>query len=228
MTEDTNPSSHLTRRKVLLGGLLVAAAGVAFARQPDQTVDYLGNNELENIIPKSIGDWEFITSSGLVVPPEDQLSRAIYSQLLTRAYSDGTNPPIMLLVAQSSSQTGILQIHRPEVCYTAGGYQLSGIERHRIDLPTSPVEAVSLTATNGPRIEHIVYWTRIGDHMPASWREQRLAVARDNLDGKIPDAVMVRVSTFGTNEAEAKAQLDGFVKALMQSLKPGARKVLAA
>ncbi len=92
---------------------------------PNKRVDLLGNQKLETVLPEKFGRWTYVSSSGLVVPPEDQMVRALYSQLVTRVYSDGDGSQIMLLVAQSASQTGILQIHRPEICYTAGGYALS-------------------------------------------------------------------------------------------------------
>lgn len=228
MTDKTALGSPVTRRKLLLGATFLAAAGIAAARQPSVRVNYLGKKELEDVIPKTIGPWSFLSSSGLVVPPEDQLSRITYSQLLTRAYVRGDEPPIMLLVAQSSSQSGILQVHRPETCYTAMGFQLSAIEPHRIATPSGRVEAVSLSATNGAKVEHVVYWTRIGDRMPVSWREQKIAVALDNLEGRIPDAVLARVSTFGNDKADAVRRMDAFVQSLMQSVDPATRRVLVA
>ena len=79
---------QLDRRKLLLGLLFCSAAGAAAWRKPTRHVDYLGSGKLEDIIPKTIGPWKFAAASGLVVPPEDQLERATYSQTLTRVYSD--------------------------------------------------------------------------------------------------------------------------------------------
>jgi EpsI family protein len=163
------------------------------------------------------------------VPPEDQMIRALYSQLVTRVYSDGSGgAPMMLLVAQSATQTGILQIHRPEICYTAGGYQLSAIEPHTVALPSGPLPTLSMSATSDSRTEQLVYWTRIGDHLPSSWREQRIAVAMDNLRQIIPDAIMVRVSTYGNDKARALSSVDEFIATMMSSLTPQARRVFIA
>jgi len=160
-----------------------------------------------------------------VVPPEDQLARALYSQLLTRVYADASGAPIMLLVAQSASQTGILQIHRPEFCYTAGGYRLSPSAPHPVQLAGTVLPALSISATRDARTEQIVYWTRIGNHMPLSWPQQRMAVAMDNLRGFIPDAVMVRVSTYGNDKGAALAVVDEFIQTLMDSVAPQVRRV---
>ena len=215
----------LTRRKFALGAAFASIAGVAAARQPTKNIDYLGKNKLDKLLPERLGQWTFVSTSGLVVPPEDQLSRAIYSQLLTRVYSDETGEPIMLLVAQSATQTGILQIHRPEFCYTAGGYKLSPSTPHSVAVGGATLPALSISATRDGRTEQIVYWTRIGNHMPMSWPQQRMAVAMDNLRGLIPDAVMVRVSTYGTNQEVALANIDGFIRTLMASVAPNIRRV---
>ena len=165
-------------------------------------------------------------ASGLVTAPEDQLSRLLYSQLLTRVYSATDKPPVMMLAAQSASQTGVLQIHRPEVCYPAGGFQLSPVIEH--DIPVGPLtlRTNQLTATADGRSEQIVYWTRIGKHLPISWSEQRWAVAQDNMKGIIPDAVLVRISVSANDRDEAMAVIGGFTRSLIMSLSPMARKVL--
>ncbi len=222
------PERMMTRRKFGLGLAFASVAGVAAARLPNKNLDYLGKQKLESVIPDKIGRWNYVSSSGLVVPPEDQMIRALYSQLVTRVYSDGSGPPIMLLVAQSATQTGILQIHRPEICYTAGGYQLSAIEPHVVGLPWGALPTLSMSATSDSRTEQLVYWTRIGDRLPKSWREQRMVVAMDNLRRIIPDAIMVRVSTFGNDKARALASMDEFILSLMNSVSPQVRRVFIA
>jgi EpsI family protein len=227
MSEETpKPAQVITRRKFALGLAFASVAGVAAARRPSNNVDYLGKAKLEDVLPVRIGRWTFVSSSGLVVPPEDQLARALYSQLLTRTYMDPDGNGIMLLVAQSGSQSGILQIHRPEFCYTAGGYRLTPSVPHPVQLPGRELPALSISATREARTEQIVYWTRIGSHLPLSWTQQRIAVAMDNLKGYIPDAVMVRVSTYGNDKPLALAQVDEFIRALLASVKPDIRRVL--
>lgn len=213
------------RRKFLLGLLFASAAGVAAWRKPDIHLDYLGREKLETLVPKTIGPWNFVAASGLVVPPDDQLLKAIYSQLLTRIYWDGQNPPVMLLIAQSGSQTGFLQIHRPETCYTAGGYQISAIAPHPIQVGPKVLPANTMDASAGGPTEHVVYWTRIGNTLPMSWKEQKLAVAEQNLKGIIPDAILVRVSTVTDDAAAGRAAIDNFVRTMIGAIPPNRRSV---
>ena len=93
--------AKITRRKFVLGGTFAAVTALAAARQPSKRVDYLGKSKLEKLLPQQLGQWSYVSSSGLVVPPEDQLSRALYSQLLTRVYRGPGDSGIMLLIAQS-------------------------------------------------------------------------------------------------------------------------------
>jgi EpsI family protein len=216
---------QLDRRKLLLGLLFCSAAGAAAWRKPTRHVDYLGSGKLEDIIPKTIGPWKFAAASGLVVPPEDQLERATYSQTLTRVYSDGDND-IMLLLAQSGSETGILQIHRPETCYTASGYHISPVTPHPVSVGSAVIRANSMDATTDGYTEHVLYWTRVGDEMPASWREQRIAVAEQNLRGVLPDAILVRISIVNSDSAAAWRTIDAFTRALIMSVRPERRNVL--
>jgi EpsI family protein len=221
-------SDLISRREIVAGLAMLTAAGVAAARRPDVQIDYMGRHKLDEIVPTTIGRWKFVTASGLVTAPPDQLQRAVYSQLLTRVYYDG-DAPIWLLLAYSANQTGFLQVHRPEFCYTAAGYSLSDFGHHRIALePSAGFTTNSLTATRDDQIEKLIYWTRIGNHIPLSWAQQKLAVAGDNLRRLIPDAALIRISTTGEDEPAALRRLDEFAQAMITSVAPPLRRVFIA
>lgn len=215
----------LDRRQMILGAACLATAGVAMARVPRHNIDLFGKNKLEKLVPEKIGDWQFYSKSGLVVPPADQLSDALYSQLLTRVYLSPDSIPVMMLVAQSSGQTGILQVHRPEYCYPAGGFTLHDKHVVPIALPGSTLDAVFMTATTPDRTEQLLYWTRVGDDMPTTWVQQRLSVARANLMGDVPDAVLVRISAVTNDAAAGLAAMTKFTRAFFASVPPNVRRM---
>lgn len=225
---DSFTQPRTDRRKFLLGLLFCSAAGVAAWRQPHIRIDYLGTQKLDDIVPKTIGRWNFVAASGLVIPPEDDFEKTLYSSVLTRVYSDGQSTPIMLLMAQNGSQTGFLQVHRPEFCYTAGGYRISAVTPHPINLGSRVLPASRMDATAGGPTEHVVYWTRIGNTVPTSWAQQKFVVAKQNLEGFIPDAILIRVSTVNDDAEAAMTAIDQFVRAMLQSISESKRSIFLA
>ena len=69
-----------------------------------------------------------------------------------------------------------------------------------------------MDATTGGPTEHVVFWTRIGDRIPLSWTEQKVAVAEQNLRGIVPDAILVRMSSVSDDGDAARASIDAFVR----------------
>jgi EpsI family protein len=221
----TNRGTRLSRRQVMLGAAMGLTGAAAQAFVPRQKLDILGDGKLEALIPNQVSAWRFLSKSGLVVPPSDELSDRLYSQLLTRVYVAEGRPPIMLLIAQSGAQDGVLQVHRPEVCYPASGYTLSGGALHALSAGGGALPTRVYTAEGGDRIEQLLYWTRVGNALPTTWLEQRMAVARANLRGQIPDGVLVRVSTIAPDRS-AVSYLDQFARELIEGVSPYARRVL--
>ena len=219
---------RLSRRQVVAGLAMMAAAGTALARKPDIEVNYLGNRKLDQILPNRIGRWKFVSTSGLIVPPKDQLALALYAQTVTRVYDDGKTP-IMLLLAYSPSQNGFLQVHRPEFCYTAAGFALSDFATHEIRLAQQQSFRVNtLSATRDQGGEKLMYWVRIGDHIPLSWAKQKLVFAQDNLMKLIPDSILVRVSTPLGRDVDDVAVMEEFVRTWMSETSGSLRRVFIA
>jgi EpsI family protein len=218
-------NTPLARRQLLSGAALLAAAGAALAFTPRTVLRTLGGGKLEALVPHQIGEWRFQASSGLVLPPADQLRDRLYSELLTRTYRSPDGSVMMLLIAYAGSQDGTIQVHRPEVCYPASGFRLTDIEDRDVKLaPGVDVPSRYIVAETELRTEQMIYWTRLGHLFPRKWSDQKLAVIEENLRGIIPDGVLVRISTLG--QADARANLDGFASALFGAVGPRMRSVL--
>lgn len=216
-----------TRRQLLMGGALIGVASVAYARMPVPAAPPLKPGQFDAAIPKTIGRWSFLTASGVVLPPEDELSDRLYDEVLTRVYETSGAPAIMFLVAYSHVQDGLLQLHRPEVCYPVGGFSLTQTQTSGLSIGngmTLPIKTFS--AQMPTRTEHVLYWTRVGEDLPSSWSRQRMSVVKANLNGQIPDGILVRVSVLGADATEARAYNESFVRALIQSLDPRTRALM--
>jgi EpsI family protein len=227
MTTGTQGTLLPNRRQLLLGGLATAAAATAWAGKPHTEQKFVPDGALEKIIPETIGDWTYGTASGLILPPPDQLARLLYSQQVARTYVAPDLPPVMLLLAYGSSQGGMLQIHRPEICYPASGFGLSDIAETNIALGGGrELPARRFTARSDARVEQVLYWTRIGDYLPVTWSAQRIAVMRSNLAGYIPDGLLVRASIMVDDATQAQAILSDFVRSMLSAMPAPRRHML--
>jgi EpsI family protein len=208
-------SPLLSRRKVVLGIGLTGLAAFAQARQPSPNRPALERGELADMMPDQIGQWKFRTQSGLVLPPSDALSDRLYDNLVTRTYENPQGQMAMFLMAYNNTQDGVLQIHRPETCYPAGGYLLSETQSRQISLtPNEQLPVQAFSADSRDRDEVVMYWTRVGNEFPGRWTEQRLSVAKANLNGVIPDGMLARVSTLGNDMEGNLPVLESFVSDL--------------
>lgn len=214
--------SRSVQVSVLAGILMVASAGLAKRLTPNVKIaDSKSQFQLAEIIPAAFGGWTIDTSIvPLQVDPETQARLdKIYNQTLSRTYIDPQGNRVMLSIAYGGDQSSNMAVHLPEVCYGAQGFEVqkSGRSEIRTDYGTIPVK--HLYATNGPRQEPITYWITVGDKALTPGLDQRMQELRYGLNGAIPDAMLVRVSSIDGNIDAAYAVQQGFVRAMLQGMK---------
>ncbi len=220
--------SQLSRRDLLIAGTILGAEAIAFARRPWKQVVAVQSGKLADIVPRQFDGWADSGSTGLVLPPEQQKrSERVYTDTLARNYVDGADALVMLLIAYDPTQSGMLQVHRPEACYPASGFQTTGTQPVNIPLGSEVVvPALFMTATNGPRVEQILYWTRIGYSFPLSYDDQRSALMRQNLRGLEPDGALIRMSVIDPDPARAVTRLKAFAVSLFAASGKQSRALL--
>lgn len=219
----------LSRRDLVFGGGLLAAAAGAAALTPRRHVVLLPpGRQLEALVPSRIANWQSVPSELFVLPKsENSLSDRLYNQTLTRLYEAPDALPVMLVMAYGNVQNDLLQLHRPEVCYAAVGFQISGSATARVPLsPAVGLPVRELIATAESRVEPIVYWTRIGDALPTTGGEQRWSKLQQQFDGIIPDGILVRMSTVAEPTPQTFAELRRFAAAMVAAVAPADRAVL--
>jgi EpsI family protein len=210
----------MRRRDLLLGVPLLAAAGAAYALKPRNRMNLLGDGQLEDLVPKAFGGWEVTPSNAFVLPKQEgSLADQLYDQQLSRLYTGEGRLPVMLVIAYGSTQSDLLQLHRPEVCYTAIGFEITASRRVDLAVGGASIPMRALTATANDRVEPILYWTRLGDRLPTTNNEQRLMKLRTEMEGYIADGVLVRLSTVGDPTDEVFAGLEEFARELLLAVK---------
>lgn len=218
----------IDRRDLIFGaGMLAAAAGAA-ALTPRRHVEFLNGRKLDTIVPGQIGDWKMTPSDAFVLPKTPgSLADRLYSDTVSRLYVAPGSLAVMMVLAYGNLQSDLLQLHRPETCYAAVGFQISASEKTRLGLePDVAIPVRELTATSDNRVEPILYWTRIGDALPTDGREQRSMKLQQQFHGIIADGILVRLSTVAEPSQETFAALAAFGRAFILAVKPADRAVL--
>lgn len=209
----------VTRRHLLLCLSLLLAAGLAHLGRPLASPEANARAlvPLESLFPDQVGEWQpDPVSVGFVRPAFEQAKRfQMYDQVLERVYVNPKGERIMLSVAYGRQQSVGLQVHRPEVCYKAGGFVVGPVQLGLIELPGRRLPVTRLVATMPERQEPITYWRLMGDQVVADERRFRFDQIGAGLRGRgIDDGLLVRVSSIGADVETAWRTQAGFVQAL--------------
>jgi EpsI family protein len=208
----------------IIGVLMVASAIMAVVLKPHQRMaDELPPIALADAIPKQFGDWHIDNSIVPVDPSPDVEAKLqeIYSQTLARTYANSKGQRVMLSIAYGADQSGDgNQVHRPEFCYTAQGFQLisSNIGNLLTEYGSLPVRR--LLAVQGQRNEPITYWITIGDKATLPGFKRKLNQLAYGLTGTVPDGMLVRVSSINPNTESAYELQARFVRDMLASMAP--------
>jgi EpsI family protein len=189
----------------------------------------LGAAKLEDIVPRSFGNWTSTDRDDEVAPREEgSLAARLYGQTVGRLYTHAkTGAEVMMLLAYGDAQTNQLQVHRPEVCYPAFGYDILASRPSTLSLAAGVALPVrELTVRRKDRIEQIVYWTRLGDFLPTGVREQRVDRFRNALAGVVPDGLLARFSRAAGSADTSDGEMAAFVSDLIRAVAPARRKAL--
>jgi EpsI family protein len=217
----------VTRRNILVGGLGLACSGLAWAGAREAEIEPLPDGALARIMPSRFGDWRSVEAGGVVLPPESEMSEKAYNDVLVRVYEREGGDAVALLLAYGSLQGRDMQLHRPELCYPAAGFAIRGAETVDLRLPNQPaISARLLDTASQTRPEQVLYWTRVGNDFPTTQLAQRWSVVRHNLQGEVPDGILVRTSTVAADAPAALPVLRSFVQSLVGDAPPAARKLL--
>jgi EpsI family protein len=217
------------RRNILLMVLMIAASGLAFALYPTHRIADDGKQiDLESMIPKKFGDWqldETIVPIKVSQEIEANLNR-IYNQTLSRTYVNKHGDRIMLSIAYGSDQSTSLQVHRPDVCFTAQGFQISEMASDFVRTDAGQLPVMHMVAIKGQRIEPITYWITVGDRAVRGWFEQKLAKVRYGLTGTVASGILVRVSNITTDAPITYRNQEVFINDMLKAMQQGDRLLL--
>lgn len=224
-------AASVAGRNLMLAGLMAAAA-LAAAVMRDAAKPAAGPDiDLAKLVPERFSSWQ-IDADSLVSPIQAEAAPAAtgtYAQTLERVYRDADGSRIMLSIAYGSQQRGDrLQAHRPEYCYRAQGFEVLALSDDSLHIPggnTLPVRR--LLAERPGRSEPVSYWLTVGNRAALPGLSRKLAQVGEVFSGRVPDGVLVRVSSIDPVARDAYRQHDRFITDLLSGLAGPGRERLA-
>ncbi len=224
----SNPGSL---RRNVLGTVMLLASLLAWYLTPTHFwSEHSAAIKYATLFPASFGDWVLAPdqSVSVVNPQQQETLDAIYDEIVNRVYVDRiSGRRVMISLAYGSNQSRATQVHKPEVCYPAQGFELVAMRKDALPLAgQQALPVMRLVARLGKRNEPITYWIRAGDTVVRGVVEQNLARISLGLRGYIPDGLLFRVSEVTADVDASYALQDRFVGEFLGQLTPAARESL--
>lgn len=213
--------SNAAWRSAVLLALMLSTAGLAQALKPRiYLADELPPLTLAQVVPATMGDWRELPETPVMVvdPGRQAVIDRIYSQTLTRTYVNPQGYRIMLSIAYGRDQSDGFSVHVPEVCYPAQGFSV--LEKHKtaLDAGARSLSITRLSTRRDLRWEPVTYWTLTGSIQYRGGIEKKLAEIRYGMHGRIPDGMLVRVSSIDAQPDRAYALQAAFARTLLSAL----------
>jgi EpsI family protein len=216
------------RRALVLGGLMAATSGAAVVGMPKlQVTSESQMPDLERMIPERFGRWDLDRNTvPLALSPDvAQMLNTIYDRTLARTFVSPQGERIMLSIAYGANQSRALQLHKPEVCYSAQGFRIGDLRKADWNFGVVGIPTMHLIGVLGQRVEPVTYWMRIGDEIARGWYEQNVARLRYGARGLIPDGVLFRLSNISRDPIQAFEIQKRFMGELLPVLTPDAQRM---
>ena len=221
---------NMSRKFIVLLALMLAASVIAMLLRPTQRISEAGEKiNLETMIPKKFGEWNAVENpTNQIVNPEQQKKiESLYTQILSRVYVNKAGEAIMLSIAYGEDQSDSKQLHYPEVCYPAQGFQITSSQQGDLSTQFGNIRVLRLHAEMGSRSEPLTYWSTVGNKVVRGGKEIKLQQLSYGFRGEIPDGLLFRVSSITQDKNEGYAFQQQFVQSLIAEMTPTNRTRLA-
>ena len=213
-------------RNLILMILMMAAAVIAIVMHPTHKIsDDLKKIDLEAIIPAEFGAWRLLPNqtSQIINPQQKEMIDKIYSQTLSRTYANADGRYVMLVIAYGDDQSDAKQLHYPEVCYPAQGFQVLFSRLGDVKTKFGDIRVKRMSTALGNRLEPITYWTTVGEKVVRGSLQTKLAQLNYGVHGLIPDGMLIRFSSINGDTERAFEDHQQFIDELLQSMQEDSR-----
>ena len=220
-------SGPASRRDALRLGLAMGgAAALAWWLRPAATrAGRQPGVNLDALVPSQFGEWTLDREAAAFVRAADARGRQVgfYDQVLERTFVHASGARVMLSVAYLGTQSSDMQLHRPEVCYRAGGFRIGELLDDQLQLGGRSVPVTRLVAEMPGRPEPITYWTIVDGEAVSARAQGWLDRLRRMGQRRAAAGLLVRISTIDPDSAAAFRLHARFAAGMTQALAPAQR-----
>lgn len=218
-----------TTALILAAAMVVTAAAAGHLKPSLYLADTRASAKIDPLIPTEFGDWKLAAVAGGVVnPQQEELLNTLYAEIVNRTYFNKQGDRVMLSIAYGKNQNDSFQVHKPEICYPAQGFQLKS--NHAAILQTTrgviPVRRIE-TNLGDRRPEPVTYWTTLGDHAVRSGVDKKLKEIDYAFRGYLADGLLFRMSSIDADSTHAYEVHRQFASDLLDALPAESRLRLA-
>lgn len=184
--------------------------------------------KLDKLLPVALNGWHKDTGYKyeIVDPVTQREMDKIYSQTVSAIYHGPNGEMMMVSIAYGADQRDEFQVHKPEVCYPAQGYEVLNNQANQLKTAFGPISIRQLETKSDLRQEYVTYWIRVGDRVPANNLERKWVQLKMAMEGQIPDGLLFRVSSIGAKAPYEFDQQAKFIKELLAKLPDREREIL--
>lgn len=215
----------ITRRDAIVGACLATGGLAALAVSPAPRTG-ISAVDLDAVLPDAVGSRRADEATDAILLPDENLASDEYDQLAVKRYFAPGLLPVTMVAAYGAAQSYATQLHRPELCYPASGFDISAPRSVAVPIGDGIIPARAISARRGRRTDAILYWTRIGDAFPVGTWSQRWTIVENALGGITADGMLVRLSFDDLTVENWEAALSEFASALFDAGGPEAKRLL--
>lgn len=198
--------SQLIKTIVLVIGMGLAAFLGSTWKPTKMLADTLRPIHFKQDIPDAFAGWQNDRSMDHIVPDPTQQAflNQLYNETDTRTYVNKDGQRVMFSAAYGKQQADdTLQLHNPEICYSAQGFAISNLQPVTITIAGQPHAVHQMQATTANRPEVVTYWVVIGEKTANTRTQQKMVRLKYAIHGYLSDGLLMRVSSIDADPAHA-------------------------
>lgn len=219
---------NLITALIMAAAMCVTAVFASHLKPTLHLADIRPNIKIAPLIPTEFGDWKMaVTSGGVVNPQQESFLNTLYSEIVARTYVNRQGQRVMLSIAYGKNQNDSFQVHKPEICYPAQGFQLKNtvpgvLKTMQGDIPVRRLE----TSLGSQRQEPVTYWTTIGDKSVYNGVDKKIKEIQYAMQGYVADGLLFRLSSIDADSDRAFSLQQQFASELVNALPAESRQRL--